>query len=350
MNNLVIPAAGRSTRYPNMRPKWLLTHPDGKLMIEKVLDGFDLSLYEKIVITVLREHCEKHDADVILKQIYGDEISICILDEQTKDPVETVVRTIEKEELRGYVTIKDSDCFVLCDFPLDREYICGLTIREDSDAIQMQNKSFINKNCENMVIDIVEKRVVSDIICVGVFCLQVEALVETYNKIRSSVVYKHNSEMYLSHVISYLLMNNSAIHYVEVDSYADWGTLSDWNAEREKHKTYIFDIDGVVLKNVGRWGNKNWENTFEPIEDNISVLKSLSDQGAQIIFMTCRSEEHLKGFKRYLLEKNIKYHQIITNCFHAQRVIINDFAPTNPFPSCAAVSIRRNDNLGDYLK
>ena len=35
MKYLIIPAAGQSTRYPNLRPKWLLTMPDGQLMIEK---------------------------------------------------------------------------------------------------------------------------------------------------------------------------------------------------------------------------------------------------------------------------------------------------------------------------
>lgn len=40
MNYLVVPAAGESSRYPNIRPKWLLTMPDGKLMIEKSLSFF----------------------------------------------------------------------------------------------------------------------------------------------------------------------------------------------------------------------------------------------------------------------------------------------------------------------
>ena len=35
MKNLILPVAGQSSRYPNMRPKWLITMPDGKLMIEK---------------------------------------------------------------------------------------------------------------------------------------------------------------------------------------------------------------------------------------------------------------------------------------------------------------------------
>ena len=48
MNNktLLIPAAGKSSRFPNMKPKWLLTHPSGELMIEKVLKSSKFEDYK----------------------------------------------------------------------------------------------------------------------------------------------------------------------------------------------------------------------------------------------------------------------------------------------------------------
>ena len=27
MKNLIVPIAGKSSRFPNIRPKWMLTHP-----------------------------------------------------------------------------------------------------------------------------------------------------------------------------------------------------------------------------------------------------------------------------------------------------------------------------------
>jgi CTP:molybdopterin cytidylyltransferase MocA len=54
MNNLLIPAAGTSSRFPNMKLKWLLTHPTGDLVIEKVLQPFDLKAYDRVIVTVLR--------------------------------------------------------------------------------------------------------------------------------------------------------------------------------------------------------------------------------------------------------------------------------------------------------
>ncbi len=43
MSTLIIPCAGQSSRYPNLRPKWMLTHPDGELMIEKVINSIDIN-------------------------------------------------------------------------------------------------------------------------------------------------------------------------------------------------------------------------------------------------------------------------------------------------------------------
>ena len=67
---LIIPAAGKSSRYPNMKPKWMLTHPSGKLMIEKVIDGLKINDYEKIYFVILKEHCIEYEADLILKQAF----------------------------------------------------------------------------------------------------------------------------------------------------------------------------------------------------------------------------------------------------------------------------------------
>ena len=60
MINLILPVAGQSSRYPNMRPKWLITLPDGKLMIEKSIENFNIKIFHKIYIVVLKEHLKKY--------------------------------------------------------------------------------------------------------------------------------------------------------------------------------------------------------------------------------------------------------------------------------------------------
>jgi hypothetical protein len=36
--HLIVPIAGRSTRFPGMRPKWMSTHPPGDMMVVEALD------------------------------------------------------------------------------------------------------------------------------------------------------------------------------------------------------------------------------------------------------------------------------------------------------------------------
>ena len=103
------------------------------------------------------------------------------------------------------------------------------------------------------------------------------------------------------------------------------------------------------MKNCGKYGKNNWSNYFVPIEENISELAKLSRAGHEIIFMTARPDEYLDEFKNLMQKRKIKYKQIISGCPHGKRVIVNDFASTNPYPSCEALSIKRNDKLGDYL-
>ena len=61
MFTLILPVAGRSSRFPNMRPKWLLTMPDGKLMLEKSIEAIDLEKFDRVVIVCLQEHLEKYN-------------------------------------------------------------------------------------------------------------------------------------------------------------------------------------------------------------------------------------------------------------------------------------------------
>ena len=350
-STLIIPAAGKSSRYPNVRPKWLLTHPSGRLMIDLVLDSMNYKDYGTTVITILREHCENHHADVVLKQIFGDSIKLLVLDDQTESPAETIYKTIKELKIDNQIVIKDSDALVKVPYSPEKNYTVGLKINDKTSVEKIQEKSFIIKNDDNLLKDILEKQIVSDIICLGIFSMSSSEFVSAYENICTNDVYKCKNEIYVSHIISYLVTSQQTVfEYVEATDYVDWGTIEEWYKEINKHKTYIFDIDGVLLENCGKYGKNNWSNYFKPIENNIDVLKELSDNGNEIIFMTSRSEEYLDQFKDLMKKLNIKYKTIITSCNHSKRVIINDFSSTNPYPSCESLSIKRNDRLTNYLR
>ena len=46
MATLILPCAGKSTRFKNTRPKWSLTHPYGELMLIQGIKGLELDKYD----------------------------------------------------------------------------------------------------------------------------------------------------------------------------------------------------------------------------------------------------------------------------------------------------------------
>ena len=115
-------------------------------------------------------------------------------------------------------------------------------------------------------------------------------------------------------------------------------------------QTYFIDIDGVVFKNKGKYGRLNWNDEDVPLDNNVSIIKRLVNEGAQIIFCTSRPEDQRAKLEQSLKNVGIRWHSIVMGCNHSQRVIINDFANTNPYPSCKAINLHRDsDELDKYL-
>lgn len=351
MNTLIIPCAGKSNRFPNMKPKWMLTHPDGELMIEKALKGLNSEIFDRIIITIVKPHNEKYEAELILSQVFKDnpKIEVCLLDDFTSSASETVYLTLEKMNVTGAFVIKDSDNCVKVNIPISiNNSITGFDLHKHPEVSNIPGKSFLLINENNLIQDIIEKQVVSNIICLGVYAFKDAELFK--NAYKELIKNQIKGEMYVSHVISYILSKNKDIfEYLEATSYDDWGTIVEWKQVQQDYRTYFCDVDGVLMKNCGKYGSVNWYNNSEIIVDNMEVLRKLQENGAQIVITTSRTEEFRADLKNILEENGIKPYAILMGMNHASRVVINDFAPTNPYPSCSAISIPRNSSLRSYI-
>ena len=351
MNTLIIPCAGKSSRFPNMKPKYMLTHPDGKLMIEKSMEHINLEIFDRIIITIVKPHDEKYEAGLIMQQVFqnNSKIEICILDDFTSSASETIYQTIKKMNVVGAVVIKDSDNVVGINFAQNiKNMIVGYNINTHKDVSNIPGKSFLKVNEQNIIQDIIEKQIVSNIICLGVYCFEnISMFVKAYEELYQQ---KISGEMYISHVISYMLSRYKLIfEMIEATHYEDWGTLEEWKKVQKNFRTYFVDIDGVLMKNRGKYGKVNWYNNDEIISENMDAVRSLQEKGAQIVITTSRTEEFRSALEKILAENGIKPYAILMGMNHAARVVINDFAPTNPYPSGLAITLPRNSNLKEYL-
>lgn len=352
MNTLIIPCAGKSNRFPNMKPKWMLTHPDGELMIQKAMSGLNTDVFDRIIITIVKPHCEKYEADIVLRQVFADnkKVEICILDDFTASASETVYLTLEKMDVSGSVVIKDSDNKVVVSYDKHiKNSIVGYDLHEHPNISNIPGKSFLLINEQNTIEDIIEKKVVSNIICLGVYAFEdISIFKEGYLELIKQDV---KGELFISHVISYVLSKGKEVfECVEAQGYEDWGTLVEWKQVQRDYRTYFVDVDGVLMKNSGKYGSVNWSNNKETIPENMAVIKKLQDKGGQIIIVTSRTEEYRQDLEKILTENGIKPYAILMGLNHSARVVINDFAPTNPYPSGIAITLPRNNKIEEYIE
>ena len=348
MNTLIVPCAGRSSRYPKMKPKWMLTHPEGMTMLQKNLSAVNLNLFNRIIITILKDHDKNYNALGFLKEVFPEnKFEVLILDDLTSGPAETVYDTLKKKEVSGSFVVRDSDSYA--QFSLDHlgsNFLVGINVNKILSTDRLSDKSFVILDGQNLVTGIVEKKIVSEHICLGVYGFTSSTdFIQIFESFKPGL---HQKEIYLSHVMAAILINNR-VHYTESDSYEDWGTLDAWKKTMQRHSCYFFDLDGVLLKNTGKYGEKNWDNTFEPIEQNIQFLKKLYLSGAQVILTTSRPEKYRSQIEDFFNKNGIQIHAIVMGIHHSPRIIVNDFAPTNPYPSCSSVNIPRDGILEEYF-
>lgn len=332
-----------------MRPKWLLTHPDGKLMIVKALEGFKPGTFDRVIITIVKPHAEQYEARLILEQAFsgGPAAEICQLDDFTPNVVETVRLTLRRMKVAGPFVVKDSDNFVAVDVPRDPlNAVVGYDVARDPSVPNLCAKSFLVVNADGDLETIVEKRVASHLIAVGVYMFSSSDLYEA----ACEALAVRTDEIYVSDVIAWLIARrNQTFRALMARAYEDWGTLEEWKAVQRRWRTYFVDVDGVLLKNSGQYGRFNWSNNRELLAENIQVLKDLQNRGAQIVVVSARPESCRRPLEELLRGAGLAPHAIVMGLHHAGRVLINDFAPSNPYPSATAVSLPRDGRLKDYL-
>jgi hypothetical protein len=330
-----------------MRPKWMLTHPDGNMMVKKAVEGIDVQSKDTIV-TILKEHEDQYDIIAGLKDNMGEDVTMVVLDEPTQSQSETVYQTLKKANVTESFLVKDSDnLFSIKNPNEDFNYVCYSDIHEHEE-INPGNKSYIKLNEQGIIVDIVEKQVVSKYFNVGGYYFKSpEVFIKTFEKLSAN----NDKELFLSHAIQDMIANSGEVFLgKEANNYFDWGTLSDWFKYRQKFKTFIFDIDGIVSENAGQHFKPRWGDTG-PIKENIEIIKKLSeDPYTQLFFLTSRPEKFRELTEKMLSENNIKHDGLIMGCNHAKRIIVNDFSNTTGYPTCEAINILRNsEDLKKYI-
>ena len=349
MKNLIITAAGLSSRFEGLKPKWMLTHPKGNWMIVEALKNMDFDSVDKVYLGFLQEHVDRYDCyDAIhmcIKELgIEDKTEVVLLDERTSNQPHTVYEVIKRADIKGQIIIKEVDNRFKYNIE-DGNFMCYYDLNKTT-SINPSNKSYITIGDDGYISSLVEKQVISSTFGCGSYSFEnSEDYCEYFEQMSD------NKNLYLSDIIKQMINDGLKFKPVLVSDYIDWGTKEDWFKYVRQYKTLFVDLDGTLVESSGKYTKPYWGET-DGIKENIDFLNRLYDTGkVYVIITTARSSSARDVTIKQLEREGIKYDNIIFDLFHANRTLINDYGTSNPYPTCDAVNIVRNSNeLERFLK
>ena len=328
----------------------MLSHPmTNRMMVTEAISGLNLDFFDNIYFICLQQHEDKYS---FMKGFVAEldeaglraKSNVVLLPEQTDSQSETVYTFLSGYELDGFIFIKDSDGFYRCDVE-ERNQVAYFDLN-DMDDINARTKSYVDLDVNDVVTNIVEKKVISSTFSSGGYGFaDAKEFCKTFEKLQDM-----DGECYISHIIFEMMLSGSTFYGTKTTDFKDWGTLDAWNKYKSQYKCLFVDIDGTLITNSSHHFPP-YTGSGEPIEDNIDLLADLHEQGkAKIILTTSRPERLRQLTIQELQTKGIPFDDLVMGLPHCQRIVINDFARSNPYPSCSAINIPRNENnLTEFL-
>lgn len=334
---IIIPCAGKSSRFQHTRPKYLLTMPDGRMMLQQVADQYIMNGHE-VTFVIIKEHSERYDSEYAIQKAYGDAVDIVILDDFTSGPAETIYQVIKDWNDTPFAV---NDCDSFFDFDLiEDNYVVYADLKKYPLSTGIHAKSFIVKD-ENRITDIIEKKISSEFICIGGYGFKSSAdFIKSYTQIKDN----QYNEIFLSHVIKQMMLNDETIIAIEGSNYIDCGTYESYVANMKNHMAIFCDIDGIIFKNQSRYFKNSHLNEPTINPSAIKFLKERIALGATVIFTTARKEDTKDVTEAAIRKAGIDNFRIIYDLPHAPRLLINDVHYSNPWPAASAINAPRNDD------
>lgn len=218
---VIVPAAGLSTRFPGMIPKYLLEDNNGNIMLHNAIEPY-IGKYN-VTVGILKQHDELFNSGEIVRQLG---VNVVVIPEVTKGPADTAYQIIKLAQIHedSQLFIKDCDSYFNHE-PSDGNYICISTVSEHDVLYKIANKSFVIANDQGIVQSIVEKSIVSNEFCVGGYKF---ARTINFTTAYKRLIDTMSNEFFVSHCIQYNIINGQTFLTKRVTDYVDVGTIKEW--------------------------------------------------------------------------------------------------------------------------
>lgn len=232
--------AGRGSRFQDAGyafPKPLID-VHGKTMIEVVVNNLRPKVPHKFIFIVQKEHYEKYDLYNILKNATQNNFEVVKIDGITEGAACTVLTAAQYINNDDDLIIANSDQFI--DIKFD-DFIKDAR-KGKKDGLIMTFKashpkwSYARVDKDGRVIEVAEKKVISDKATVGVYYYKTgRAFVEAAQNMIAKRI-KHNNEYYVCPTFNELILQDKDVRLYEipVQKMHGLGTPEDLNAFLDK--------------------------------------------------------------------------------------------------------------------
>ncbi|MDC0161636.1 hypothetical protein OAI94_00315 [bacterium] len=350
---LILPVAGKSERFGKKIPKWLLATPNNNLMISESISKLDVSLVKEIILICIKDHIKKFiSIENIKKSIQSNlkrkvKIRVCVLNKILSSQAHTISAGIKKMNINGPIFIKDCDNYF--EYKIRKGNIVNVLNLNNANLVLAKNKSYIEIDKKRIVLRIIEKKVISDLFCTGGYGFESgKTFLETFNKI-----YKENNnigEIYVSHVIQKMILENHKFEAEEVENYIDFGTYDEWKKYTDKFISIITEVDGIFFKKGSKYLNNKW--SYEIIKNNMETLLEINkNKKLNFTIITNRPKSHKNKIERIFNSWGIKINNFISDQPLMTSITIRDFDPKNTYGKSISINIPSNSiEFSEYIR
>jgi hypothetical protein len=309
MFSLVIPINFKNSYYFKNRPIWLLSLPNGNLMIEESISMIQKNAKE-IIIVCPSEHFKKSISKTnVIKSIensFNKKVKI-FTSNQSLTLLESIELALKKANIINSFFVKD---------PLNKFFF---EYKNNNMLISNENNKFLNADFGFKSAKLFKK------------------------------LFIHNKNFLANNSSFKKIVRDYGFEIAKIELIDDWRSLKKYRAYQRKHATLFLDIDGTLLKNGSKFVDGSWKT--KPLMKNIKTIEKLQKtHNLYIVITTSRPSSEKKYLKEVFSSFNIKIDSFLFDLPHCQRILVNDYFETNPFPSALSINIERdNDNLDEYL-
>ena len=317
---VIIPCAGKSSRYSTYLPKYMLQYDNNLKFYEKIIEPY--IDHEEIFFIIPSSHEKKYGSisEIKLRFKKNKNVNVFKINRQTSGPAETINELAKK--INTNIFIKDCDSFFNISLKKENS-IAIVNLKKYPFIKNIVSKSFALFDKQFLLKDITEKEITSNYICCGGYSFQNS---KEYNFYYEKLKKNSNiKEIFVSHIVKSMLINNKVFKAISVKSYIDLGTDNEYLDFLNQQNNLFIKLEGTIFKSVYEdYGDRSF-GSLKPIKKNVNLILKNSNSKQKIIFFTSFDKKFKNDLKNKLSNLNFNNFEIITNLNLGPSNIITNF-------------------------